>query len=153
MGTGMSSGADAANTTKTQTDSPNGRAGDRKIARIKRIEWVVAILLSAVVLFLLIVRMTHAGSLDRDECDSLQLARMPRFADVLENLQYTAFPILFPSTLRTYTSLFGTSDTSLRFFGFGVGVLLLGVVWLYSRSVNREAPLLLPALIGLNVNF
>jgi len=149
----MPSGAEAASTTKAQSNSPNGKAGDKKIARIQRIEWIVAVLLSAVILFLLIARMTHAGPLDRDESDSLQLARMPRFSDVLENLQYTAFPILFPTTLRTYTTLFGTSDTSLRFFGFAVGLLLLGVVWLYSRKVNREVPLLLPALIGLNASF
>ena len=44
---------------------------------IKYAEWTVAILLSLLVMFLLLVRVTHAGGLWRDECDSLELARMP----------------------------------------------------------------------------
>jgi hypothetical protein len=36
-------------------------------APIKRVEWIAAILLSAVVLFLLILRGTHAGALWRDD--------------------------------------------------------------------------------------
>ncbi|MEP7014118.1 MAG: hypothetical protein ABI925_01625 [Verrucomicrobiota bacterium] len=134
-------------------DSSSEDAGDRKIVYLDRIEWIIAILLSAIVLFWLIARTTQAGPLWRDECDSLQLARMPRFADLLENLHYTSFPLLFPVIVRAYTTLFGTSDIGVRYFGLAVGVLFLGVAWFQSRSINREVPLLLPALIGLNVNF
>jgi len=133
--------------------SPHEKAGDTKVAHVERIEWILAILLSAVVLFLLVARITQAGPLWRDECDSLQLARMPRFADLLENLQYTSFPILFPASVRVYTTLFGASDMSLRYFGLAVGIFFLGAAWFQSRSLNHEVPLLLPALIGLNVNF
>jgi hypothetical protein len=52
---------------------------------IKHAEWIVAILLSATVLFVFFVRTTHAGELWRDECDSLEVARLPTFADVLHN--------------------------------------------------------------------
>ncbi|PYK84348.1 MAG: hypothetical protein DME41_03180 [Verrucomicrobia bacterium] len=120
---------------------------------IRYAERIVAILLSATVLFLLIVRSTHAGGLWRDECDSLQLARLPTFADVLLNLKFTSFPILFPTTIRIFTNLFGASDASLRCFGFFVGAALLAVAWFNARSSHGGVPLILPALAGLNITF
>jgi hypothetical protein len=120
---------------------------------IKYAEWLVAILVSATVLFLLIVRSTHAGGLWRDECDSLELARLPTFADIVHNLKFTSFPILFPTIVRVFTNLFGTSDASLRCFGFLVGAALLGVAWFNARTNHSDVPLMLPALIGLNVTF
>src|SRR6516162_5596535 len=101
---------------------------------LKYAEWSVAILLSALVLFLLGIRATHAGALWRDECDSLELARLPAFADIVHNLKFTSFPILFPATVRVFTSLFGTSDASLRCFGFLIGAALLAVAWFNTRS-------------------
>jgi hypothetical protein len=126
---------------------------DATLVNLKRAERAVGLLLSAIVLFLLIVRATHAGALWRDECDSLQLALMPRFAEVVENLHYTSFPILFPVTLRSYTLLFGTSDNALRFFGLAVGVAFICAAWFHSRTIKDNAPLLLLTLIGLNTTF
>ncbi len=120
---------------------------------IKHAEWIVAILLSVTVLFLLFVHATHAGALWRDECDSVKLARLPTFADVLQNLKFTSFPILFPTTIRIFTNLFGTSDASLRCFGFLVGLALLAVGWFNARRANGDVPLILPALLGLNITF
>ncbi len=119
---------------------------------IRYAEWIVAVLISALVLFLLFVRVTHAGALWRDECDSLELARMPTFADIAHNLKFTSFPILFPTVVRVFTSVFGTSDGSLRCFGFAVGASLLAVTWFNARF-RGDVPLILPALVGLNVTF
>lgn len=119
---------------------------------IKPAEWIVAILISALVVFLLIVRATHAGALWRDECDSLELARMPAFADIVHNLKFTSFPILFPTTVRLFTNLFGTSDAALRCFGFLIGAAFVAVAWFNARS-RDDVPLILPALVGLNVTF
>ncbi|HST31078.1 MAG TPA: hypothetical protein VLK27_09605 [Chthoniobacterales bacterium] len=119
---------------------------------IKYAEWTVAILLSLLVLFLLFVRATHAGALWRDECDSLELARMPAFADIFHNLKFTSFPILFPATVRIFTTLFGTSDAALRCFGFLVCACVLIVAWFNARN-RDDVPLILPALIGLNTTF
>ena len=52
---------------------------------IKHAEWTVAILLSATVLFLLLVRATHAGALWRDECDSVALSGDLRDEGALES--------------------------------------------------------------------
>ena len=120
---------------------------------IKYAEWTVALILSATVLVLLAVRATHAGALWRDECDSLELARLPSFIDIVHNLKFTSFPILFPTTVRIFTTLFGTSDASLRCFGFLVGAALVAVAWLNARSGRGDVPLILPALVGLNVTF
>ena len=119
---------------------------------LKNAEWIGAVLLSALVLFLLFVRAIHAGALWRDECDSLELARMPAFGDIVRNLKFTSFPILFPTTVRVFTTLFGTSDSSLRCFGFLVGAGLLAVAWFNARN-RGDVPLILPALVGLNVTF
>ena len=120
---------------------------------LQRTEWIVAILLSSLILFLLAVRTMHAGPLWRDECDAVQLAEMPRFADVLANLKYSSFPVLFPAILRAYIALCGGSDLALRCFAFIVGALFVAAAWVHSLSESRQPPLLLLALIGLNLNF
>ena len=124
-----------------------------KSLSLERLEWIVAIILSTTVLFLLTVRVTHAGGLWRDECESIQLAQMPRFADILANLGHYSFPVLFTLILRGYTALFGASDFALRCFGFAVGVAFIASTWFHSLSTSRQPPLLLLALMGLNSSF
>ena len=124
-----------------------------KIDHIKRTEWIVAILLSVIVVGLLIIRATHAGALWRDECGALQLARMPTFSDISRNFQHEAFPLLFPATLRAYTDLFGTQDASLRCFGALVGVALIAVAWWNSQTIGDRGPFLFLVLVGLNITF
>lgn len=120
---------------------------------IKYAEWIVAVLLSAAVLFLLIVRATHAGALWRDEAATVQLAQMPTLAEVASNFQHEAFPLPFPLTIRSYAALFGASDTSLRWFGFIVGVAMVAVAWFNSRAAGNRGPLLFLVLFGLNATF
>jgi hypothetical protein len=120
---------------------------------IRYAEWIVAVFISATVLFVFFVRATHAGALWRDECDSMALARLPSFADVLHNLKFTSFPVLFPTTIRVFTNLFGTSDASMRWFSFLVGAALVAVAWFNARTNQRDVPLILPALAGLNLTF
>jgi hypothetical protein len=124
-----------------------------RLEAVKRTEWIIAILLSLIVLFLLIARAKHAGGLWRDECAAVQLARMPSFADIARNFQHEAFPLLFPATIRAWTNVFGTSDAALRCFGLAVGVMLVCVVWFNSRVIGSGVPLLSLTLIGLNTSF
>ena len=134
---------------------PGDDVGEGKQIFLSQLEWVAALLLSAIVIFLVVYRTFHAGPLWRDECDALNLARMPTFSGIFHNFQFTAFPLLFPLTVRAYTSLFGTSDIALRCFGLAVGIFFLGVAWFQARTcgTNRGIALVLPALIGLNSNF
>ena len=119
---------------------------------LKSAEWLTAVVLSLLIVFLLIARATHAGGLWRDECDSVELARMASLGDIVHNLHFTSFPILFPTLVRFFTTLFGTSDTALRRFGLLVGISLLLVAWFNARN-RGDVPLILPALVGLNVTF
>jgi hypothetical protein len=125
----------------------------RSLSLLARSEWVLAILLTAVVLFLLNVRVTHVGGLWRDECESVQLVQMPRLADVFGHVGYSSFPVLFTVVLKAYIALFGDSDLALRAFGYAVGVAFIITAWFHSLRTSLEPPLLLLALVGLNSNF
>jgi hypothetical protein len=120
---------------------------------LKRAEWTVGLLLSAMAIVLLAVRANHAGALWRDECASVQLARMPSVSDVLRNFQHEAFPPFFPLIVRIYTILFGSSDTVLRIFGFCVGCLVISAFWINSRLFRTDVPLIGLALMSLNTTF
>ena len=121
--------------------------------RLKRVEWLLAILLSALTILTLAVRATQAGALWRDDCAVVQLAGMPSVSDVLGNFQHEAFPPLFPLIVRIYTVVFGSSDTALRIFGFCVGCLVIGAFWVNSRLFRPDVPLVALALTSLNTTF
>ncbi len=122
-------------------------------AFLKRAEWTVGLLLSAMVIFLLAVRASHAGALWRDECAVVQLAGMQSVSAVLRNFQHEAFPPLFPLIVRTYAIVFGSSDAVLRIFGFCVGCLLISAFWINSRLFRTDVPLVGLALMSLNTTF
>ncbi|MEY2600873.1 MAG: hypothetical protein QOJ36_192 [Verrucomicrobiota bacterium] len=127
--------------------------GAAKIDILKAVELLVAILLSAVVIVLLIIRATHAGALWRDEAATLQLAQLPTLGEMAANFQHEAFPLPFPLLVRSYIALFGATDASVRWFGFTVGVAVLAVAWFNSRRRGESGPLLFPALFCLNATF
>jgi hypothetical protein len=124
-----------------------------KLITLKGAEWIVAVLLSLVILVLLIVRAQHAGGLWRDECASVQLAEMSTLADLFHNFQRESFPAFFPLSIRAYTTVFGTSDAAFRAFGVAVGLLLLAAAWFNSRLLSHSPPLISLALLGLNMSF
>src|SRR3989440_8566751 len=135
------------------SDLVPARSDAEKIDIITRVELLTAILLSAIVLFFLFVRSTHAGALWRDEAATLQLAQMPTLDDVAANFQHEAFPLPFPLLVRSYIALFGATDASLRWFGFVIGVAMVAVAWFNSRAIKDRGPLLLLTLFGLNATF
>lgn len=120
---------------------------------LKYAEPTVAILLSAVVLFFLFLRTTHAGALWRDEAATLQLAQMPTVGEIRANFQHEAFPIPFPLLIRTFIGVFGASDASLRGFGFAIALALLAAAWFNSRALNDCGPILFLPLFALNATF
>lgn len=124
-----------------------------KFISLKRAEWTTAILLTVVVLVLLIVRANNAGALWRDECASVQLGEMPTLSDIFRNFQRESFPAVFPLTVRSYTAVFGTSDTAFRAFGVAVGAMMLIVIWLNAHLLTDSPPLVSLALLGLNTTF
>ncbi len=125
----------------------------RKIEIVASLELLTAVLLTATVIFFLVLRATNAGALWRDEAASLQLAQLSSVTDIAENFQHEAFPIPFPLLIRGYTAIFGASDASLRWFGFAVGVALITAAWFNSRKLGDRSPLLFLSLFGLNATF
>ena len=124
-----------------------------RLDQLRRVEWIVAVLLSLMILFLIAVRVNHAGALWRDECAVVQLARMPHVSDITRNFQHEAFPITFPILIRGYTNLFGASDTSLRVFGAAVGLALVCALWLCARWSGDGLPIISLPFLGLSTTF
>ncbi len=120
---------------------------------IKKSEWVVAIVLSIVVIVFHALRMSHAGALWRDEAGAVQLAMMPTARDILQNFQHEAFPILFPFALRAYTAIVGAGDFDFRVLGMLVGMGIMGTLWLNARLVGQGLPLISLLLLGFNTFF
>src|ERR1700693_5941686 len=137
-------------------DAPPGAVSSslsRKTYVLARLELLIAISLTATVLFFLAIRATHAGALWRDEAATLQLAQMPTIGEIAANFQHEAFPLPFPLLIRTYVALFGASDASLRWFGFVIGVAMVAVAWFNSRTIKDRRPILFLTLFGLNATF
>src|SRR4051812_29316516 len=103
--------------TSPESSSATSDSRLRSMASLPAIEWGAALLLTISVLFLLVVRATHAGPLWRDECAVIQLATLPHLSDLWQNFQRESFPAVFPLLVRVYASCFGTSDVALRIFG------------------------------------
>ncbi|HYY13069.1 MAG TPA: hypothetical protein VE758_01400 [Chthoniobacterales bacterium] len=113
----------------------------------------MALLVSIIIIFLVVVRVTHAGALWRDECAVVQLAQMPTMEDIGRNFQHEAFPPLFPLIVRAYMTVFGSSDAALRAFGFLVACLVITAFWINSRLFRNGPPLVGLALLSLNTTF
>jgi hypothetical protein len=123
---------------------------DRSIGRVEKL---LAIGLSVAALALMAVRAQHAGGLWRDECGLVQLSLMPSVADIFRDFPHEAFPPVFPTLIRGWTFIFGTSDVVFRAFGLAVGLLVLAAFWFNSRAFGSGAPLLSLVLVGLNSTF
>src|SRR5205085_1190875 len=130
-----------------------GKGSTKESDLLTKAEWLLGLLLTATIVSLLVVRGFYADALSRDECAVVQLAGMPSLSELLGNFQHEAFPPLFPFIVRIYTTLFGSSDTVLRVFGFCVGCLLMGAFWINSRLFRSGVPLVGLGLLSLNTTF
>jgi hypothetical protein len=135
--------------------APGGAEGVGSARRDKlaRAEWAAALVLTAGVAALAVVRLLHAGGLWRDEAGAARLATLPSLREAFALFQHEAFPPLFLLTVRAYVRLAGGGDLALRLFGLAVGLGIAGVLWLNARSTARTAPLLSLALLGLDAPF
>jgi hypothetical protein len=78
------------------------------------------------------------------------MASLPSVASVLGALRYDSFPLLSTLVLGGWIHAGLGSDQGLRVFGFLVGALLLGALWMTSRLLGCPTPALSLALVGLN---
>jgi len=94
---------------------------------------------------------SHVGGLWRDEANSVHLATLPSFGEMLHFLDYDSFPVLFFAVLRGWLGVFGPdNDAALRALGGTIGLAVLAAFWLNARAFGIRWPVLSLALIGLN---
>jgi hypothetical protein len=119
--------------------------------RLSQLEWVAALVITLVAVALHVRFVTHVGGLWRDETNSVRLATLPRFAEVLQFLDYDSFPILFFTILRGWLGVFGPdNDVALRALGCITGLSVLGALFWNARAFGIRWPVLSLALVGLN---
>jgi len=110
------------------------------------------VLLTALLAVALHLRfVSHVGGLWRDEANSVHLATLPSFGEMLHFLDYDSFPVLFFAVLRGWLGVFGPdNDAALRALGGIIGLAVLAAFWLNARAFGIRWPVLSLALIGLN---
>lgn len=107
----------------------------------QRLHLGAAALVTAVIVFLHLVNLQHAGGLWRDEAAAVRLAQMPSFAEVWTHLEHESFPLLITLSLRGWKGLgFGESDLGLRVFGFCVGMAILAAIWWNAWIFSSSPP-------------
>lgn len=116
-------------------------------------DWIVALLVTMVAIYLHVLFLLNAGGLWRDEVDLVHLSLLPSLSDVWQNLPHDSCPILMHLAVRGWSAVasLGNTDAFLRVLGLYVGLFLLLAFWLASWTMRKGAPLLAVTLAGLNV--
>jgi hypothetical protein len=109
-----------------------------------RTEWLLALLITFVVVGLHLHFWQQAGGLWRDEVNLVNLAASPTLADMMRD----SFPILMPLLVKGW-SQFGTSDMWLRTLGMFFGLTIPSAFWLVAK-MTRRPPLFSQVFFGLN---
>jgi hypothetical protein len=113
------------------------------------IETVAALIGTAFSAMLLVLTAVNAGPLWRDETNTFNLAHMPSFRDVWNNVQSDSFPLLWPLLVHGCGMLgFTNGDMGIRILGLGIGLFFLTSLWLCQRWIGGRTPTLSIALLG-----
>lgn len=99
-----------------------------------RAEWVVLVLLTVAAVALRVRFAVSAGGLWRDEINSANLASAPTLAAMYADLQTDSYPALYLLLLRSWMTLFGGGDASLRTLGLILSLLLPVAAWWACRQ-------------------
>src|ERR1700720_3691211 len=127
------------------------KATQPRRASLRRLEWIVALLVGALIVVLHSVNMTHAGGLWRDEAAAVDLALFPSFAEIWSHLEHESFPLLLTLVLRGWSAIgLGSSDMALRVFGMLIGVAVLAALWWNAWQFSASPPLISMLLFGLS---
>jgi hypothetical protein len=84
----------------------------------------------------------NAGALWRDEVNSVNLATMPSWTDVLANMGFDSFPVAWTALLRTWAALgLAQTDAALRSLGLVIGLATVAVLWWTGFRLGVGPPL------------
>lgn len=117
---------------------------------LRKTEWAVAILVTALIVALHFIFMLHAGGLWRDEAGAINLAELPSLKDVWHNLYFDSFPVFWVLVVRFWWSIGLGSDLGFRVLGFITGLLVLAAIWFTARCFKLKYPVFALVLIALN---
>jgi hypothetical protein len=118
----------------------------------RRIEWVIGALITAAAIYLHWMNFRSVGALWRDEAGIVSIATLPTAQEMWSNIGHESCPILFPALIRAWHFLAGGSDAALRSFGFIIGLLILGAVWLNGWFFHRSTPVVALGLLAVNAS-
>ena len=111
----------------------------------------VAALLTLAAVWLHFVAARSIGGLWRDESNTVAVSTMPTLRDVVSNLQYDSFPVLWLLVIRYFSLLAGPlNDPAFRVLGFAVGIGVIGMLWLNARTFGHFFPFFSVLLLGLS---
>src|SRR5262245_60519474 len=120
----------------------------RKLRQIIRLEWIVALLLTLVVVGLDLNYARDAGALWRDEANSYAMASYPSLSTTWHRLQFDSFPMLWYLALRAWIRLAGQTDMGFRIFGLIVNIGILAILWFNAWRMSRRPPIVALMLLG-----
>jgi hypothetical protein len=118
----------------------------RRVWDQQKIEWVIGVLITAAAVYLHWVNLRSAGALWRDEAGVVSIATLPTLHEMWSNIGHESCPILFPALTRARSFTVGGNDV----FGFIIGLLMLGAVWLNGWFFYRSAPVVALGLLAVN---
>jgi hypothetical protein len=116
----------------------------------RRSDHLLAVAATVLILFLHACFTPKVGGLWRDEVNTINLATMPTWHGVWEFHNQDSFPLLFASTVRIWSGLFGPSDESIRLLGLMIGLGLVGALWVNARLMGLPFPFWSLVLAGAN---
>jgi hypothetical protein len=115
-----------------------------------RPDWLLALALTAFVLWLHIYFLLHAGGFWRDEVNLIDLAGTHSFSQ----MERDSFPILMPLLVSVWSAFVPAhSDIGLRLLGTLIGLGIPAALWLVAWRARRAPPVLGLALLALNFTF
>lgn len=135
----------------SQTVEATQRAGKKRgyATFVRSFEWCLAAALTLAWVVYHIRFFLHAGGLWRDEVNSVDLCNSPRISDIIHNLQYDSFPLLWHLVLRVWIrSGIGSTDRGIRVLGLLTGLGLLGAIWYNARRFRFPTPIAMLTLLG-----
>jgi hypothetical protein len=118
--------------------------------RLMLAEQLIAVILTLEAVYLYTLFLINAGSLWRDEANSVAIALRPGFANMWSALKFDSFPVLHFIAVKLWIILFGSGDMPLRVLGFTVGISIITALWLKPQGYGRKTPLISLFLIGLS---
>ena len=114
---------------------------------LRQPDWVVAVLITAAVIWLHGFFSIHAGALWRDEVNLVNLAGRHSLNDMAGD----SFPVLMPLIVHGWSAMGpGRSDEGLRFLGALIGLGMVAALWVSAWMTRDSPPLLSLVLLALN---